>query len=157
MECASEISQGGVALFVDSAAGAMGPDFGRNSEYFYNPLINSVKIQVAGVSSQLYDPEMRRYHHWDAILKGFAHDLHKDAALPSIDQTTFFQNRYGLWLDFRTSDDNAAHGSARNIDGSISLKLGRTKQAAGEINCYVYLVMDAHLNIEGGRVKEVIW
>ena len=41
-------------LFEDPAVGAMGPAFGRNSEFYYNPLITKVQVTVEGIPNQLY-------------------------------------------------------------------------------------------------------
>jgi len=50
---------------------------------------------------------MHPYEHWDEIVKGFA------CKNSSTDMTTYFRNRYALWLDFRSSDDPKLHGSGR--------------------------------------------
>src|SRR6218665_1666350 len=152
--------KGVLLLFEDPAAGAMGPAFGRNSESFYNPLINKVTVTVEGIPSQLYSQGLLPYQHWDEIFKSFAREYLKDSELPAMDQTTFFQNRYGLWLDFRTSDDQTVHGSGRRIENAsegITLQLEKTAQAAGALNCYVYLVLDAQLNIGNGKLISCIW
>jgi len=55
--------KGILLLFEDPAVGAMGPDFGRNSEFYYNPLIMEVKVTVDGNQNQLYEngmPSLRR-------------------------------------------------------------------------------------------------
>jgi len=94
-------------FFEDPAPGAMGPAFGRNSEFYYNPRITKVQVTVEGIPNQLYAQGMLPYQHWDEIVKGFAC---KDS---STDMSTNYQNRYGLWLDFRSSDDEKLHGSGR--------------------------------------------
>ena len=115
-------------------------------------------MTVEGQPNQLYAQGMLPYQHWDEITKGFFRETLKDSELPSTDHTTYFQNRYGLWLDFRSSDDNTLHGSGRRIENAsegVTLQLDKTAQAAGALNCYVYLVMDAQLNIGNGQLKEV--
>ena len=152
--------KGVLLLFEDPAAGAMGPAFGRNSEFFYNPLITKIQVTVEGIPNQLYSQGMLPYQHWDEIVKGFVREYLKDAELPAMDQTTFFQNRYGLWLDFRTSDDQTVHGSGRRIENAsegITLQLEKTVQAAGVLNCYVYLLIDAQLNIGDGKLVSSVW
>jgi hypothetical protein len=58
----------------------------------------------------------------------------KDTENSSTDHTNYFQNRYGLWLDFRFSADEKMHGSgvklARLADGII-VQMTKTAQAAG--------------------------
>ena len=85
----------------------MGPAFGRNSEFYYNPRITKVQVTVEGIPTQLYAQGMLPYQQRDEIVKGFAC---KDS---STDMSTYYQNRYGLWLDFRSNDDQKLHGSGR--------------------------------------------
>jgi len=152
--------KGVLLLFEDPAAGAMGPAYGRNSEYFYNPLITKVQVTVEGVPNQLYAQGLLPYQHWDEVTKGWFRESFRDADLATNDQTTYFQNQYGLWLDFRTTDDQTLHGSGRRIENAsegITLQLDKTAQTAGTLNCYIYLLMDAQLNIGNGQFISAIY
>ena len=152
--------KGVLLLFEDPAAGAAGPAYGRNSEYYFNPLITKVQVTVEGIPNQLYAQGLLPYQQWDEVVKGWFRESLKDAGLPSTDQSTFFQSRYGLWLDFCTSDDHNLHGSGRRIQNAsegITLQLDKTSQTAGTINCYIYLLMDAQLNIAGGKVIATVF
>jgi len=60
-----------------------------------------------------------------------------------------------LWLDFGSSDDLKLHGSGRRVENAlegVTLQLDKNAQTAGPLNCYVYLLMDAQLNIGDGRL-----
>jgi len=97
---------------------------------------------------------MLPYQQRDEIVKGFAC---KDS---STDMSTYYQNRYGLWLDFRSSDDQKLHGLGRRVENAaegVMLQLDKTAELAGPLNCYVYLVMDAQLNIGSGQLISVIF
>ena len=107
--------KGILLLFEDPAAGAMGPAFGSNSEFYYNPLITRVQIAEAGVPCQLYAQRMLRYQHWEEIVKKFVHENLIGTGLPSTNFTTYIQSRYALWLDFRNTDDRRLHGSGRRV------------------------------------------
>jgi hypothetical protein len=48
-----------------------GPAYGRNSEFYYNPLIKSVNITVEGVPNVLYPQGTQSYQLWDEIIKGW--------------------------------------------------------------------------------------
>jgi len=141
--------KGILLLIEDPAVGAMGPAFGRKSEFYYNPLITKVLVTVEGIPNQLYAQGMLLYHHWDEIVKEFAREDLKGAELSSTDITTYFRSRYGLWLDFRSSDDRKLHGSGRLVENAsegVTLQLDKNTQTAGPLNCYIYLLMDAQLN-----------
>jgi len=113
-----------------------------------------VQVTVEGIPNQMYAQGMLLYQHWDEIVKGFAC---KDA---STDMSTYYQNRYGLWLDFQSSDDQKRHGSGRRVENAsegVTLQLDETAEPAGPLNCYIYLVMDAQLNIGSGQLISVIF
>ena len=144
--------KGILLLFEDPAVGAMGPAFGRNSEFYYNPLVTKVQVMVEGIPNQLYAQGMFQYHE---IVKEFAREDLKGAELSSTDISTYFRSRYALWLDFRSSDDRKLHGSGRRVENAsdgVTLQLDKNAQTAGPLNCYVYLLMDAQLNIGDGRL-----
>jgi len=146
--------KGVLLLFKDPAPGAMGPAFGRNSEIYYIPRITKVQVTVEGIPNQLYAQGMLAYQHWDKIVKGFA------CTDSSTDMSTYYRNRYGLWLDFRSSDDQKLHGSGRRVGSAsegVTLQLDKTPEPAGPLKCYVYIVMDARLNIGSGQLIYVIF
>jgi hypothetical protein len=147
-------------LFEDPSAGAMGPSYGRNSEYFYNPLITNVNVTVEGMPNKLYPQGMKPYQHWNEIKRGWLKEYMKDTENSSTNHTNYFQNRYGMWLDFRMSGNEKMHGSGikleRLSDGMI-VQITKTAQAAGTLYCYVYALMDAQLNIEDCRYLTSIY
>jgi len=147
--------KGILLLFEDPAVGAMGPEFGRNSEFYYNPLITKLQVTVEGIPNPAYAKGMLPYHHWDEIVKEFAREDFKGAELSSTDISTYFRSRYALWLDFRSSDDRKLHGSGRRVENAsegVTLQLDKNAQTAGQLNCYVYLLMHAQLNIGDDRL-----
>jgi len=81
--------KGILLLFEDPAVGAMWPAFGRNSEFYYNPLITKVQVTAEGIPNQLYAQGMLPYQHWDEIVKEFAREDLKSAKLPSTDISTY--------------------------------------------------------------------
>jgi len=101
---------------------------------------------------------MLPHHHWEEIVKEFRQE---DTYRSSTNMfTTYFRSRYASWLDFRSSDNRKLHGSGRRVENAsegITLQLEKTAQPAGAINCYIYLLMDAQLNIDGGRFKDVLY
>jgi len=146
--------KGVLLLFEDPAPGGMGPAFGRNSEFYYNPCITNVQVTVEGIPNQLYAQGMLPYQHWDEIVKGFA------CKNSSTDMSTYFRNRYALWLDFRSSDDQTIHGSGRRVENAsegVTLQLDKNTEPAGPLYCYVYLLMDAQLNIGNGQLISAIF
>ena len=94
--------------------------FARDTEEFYNPKITKVEVTVEGVPNELYAQNMEYRHQYDEIVKHFSEGhlkgagwVHKDLQLHNINIALYYTNKYALWLDFQTIDDNALHGSGR--------------------------------------------
>jgi len=71
-----------------------------------------------------------------------------------------FQTVKFFYNNFRSSDDRKLYGSGRRVENAsegITLQLDKTAQPAGAINCYIYLLMDAELNIGDGRLIGVMY
>ena len=61
---------------------------------------------------------------------------------------------------FRTIDENALHGTGRRIENApegITLKIEKKAESAGNLNAYIYLIMDAKLNIQNGAFVSDIY
>ena len=68
-------------------------------------------------------------------------------------QGEYLVNKYTLWLDFRMIDENKLHGTGRRIENTlegITLQIEKKEESAGALNAYIYLIMDAQLNIQNG-------
>ena len=94
--------------------------FARDTEEFYNPKITKVEVTVEGVPNELYAQNMEYKHQYDEIVKHFAEGrlkeagaIQKDLQLHNINIASYYTDKYALWLDFRTIDDNRLHGSGR--------------------------------------------
>ena len=94
--------------------------FARDTEEFYNPKITKVEVTVEEVPNELYAQNMEYRHQYDEIVKHFAEGrlkeagaIQKDLQLHNVDIASYYTNKYALWLDFRTIDDNRLHGSGR--------------------------------------------
>ena len=94
--------------------------FTRDTEKFFNPKITKVEVTVEGVPNELYAQNMEYRHQYDEIVKHFAEGwlkeagaIQKDLQLHNVNIASYYTNKYALWLDFRTIDDNRLHGSGR--------------------------------------------
>ena len=84
----------------------------------------------------------------------------KDLAQADVNLGEFLTNKYSLWLDLRTSDDDRLHGSGRRIENAsegITFQITKKAEMAGALNIYLSVVMDAQLNIEDGRFVSVAY
>ena len=60
----------------------------------------------------------------------------------------------------RTSDDDTLHGSGRRVENAsegVTIQITKKAETAGALNMYLYVVMDAQLNIENGRFVNALY
>ena len=94
--------------------------FARDTEEFYNPKIMKVEVTVEVVPNELYAQNMEYRHQYDEIVKHFAEGqlkeagaIQKDLQLHNVNIASSYADKYALWLDFRTIDNNRLHASGR--------------------------------------------
>ena len=94
--------------------------FTRDTEEIFSPKITKVEVTVEGVPNELYAQNMEYRHQYDEIVKHFAEGrlkeagaIQKDLQLHNVNIVSYYIDKYALWLDFRTIDDNRLHGSGR--------------------------------------------
>ena len=158
--------KGILILFVDPAAAGGGANYARDTEKFYNPKIKKVSVTLDGNPNQLFASGMKPHHHFDEIRKLFADGKHrnlstvaKELELADVSLQDYLTSKYGLWLDMRTTDDDALHGSGRKIEGakSIHIEIEKEGETAGNLEAHVYYVQDAQLNFEDGRLISTVY
>ena len=72
----------------------------------------------------------------------------------------YLTDRYALCLDFRMIDENELHGMGRRIENAsegITLQIEKKAESAGALNAYIYLIMDAQLNIQNGAYISAVY
>ena len=141
--------------------------FARDTEEFYNPKITKVEVTVEGVPNELYAQDMEYRHQYDEIVKHFAEGqlkeagaIQKDLQLHNVNIASYYTDKYALWLDFRTIDDNRLHISGRrlgNTSEGIRLQITKKAESAGKLSCYLYIFQDAQINIRDAQFLNVVY
>ena len=141
--------------------------FARDTEEFYNPKITKVEVTVEGVPNELYAQNMEYRHQYDEIIKFFSEGhlkgagwVQKDLQLHNINIVSYYTNKYSLFLDFRTIDDNALHGSGGRLENTsegIRLQITKKAESAGKLSCYLYIFQDAQINISDAQFLNVLY
>ena len=141
--------------------------FARDTEEFYNPKITKVEVTVEGVPNELYAQNMEYRHQYDEIVKHFAEGrlkeagaTQKDLQLHNVNIASYYTDKYALWLDFRTIDDNRLHGSGRRLENTsegIRLQITKKAESAGKLSCYMYLYQDSQVNISDAQFLNVVY
>ena len=124
---------------------------------------------MEGKPNQLYVQGMRSFEQYDEICKYFAEGKQKDnnanevqkhLQLHDLSVREYLTDKYALWLDFRTIDENALHGMGRRIENAsegITLQIEKKAESAGNLNAYIYLIVDAQLNIQNEAFVTAIY
>ena len=83
---------------------------------------------MEGKPNQLYTQGMRSFEQYDEICKYFtegkqrdndANEIQKRFQLYDLSLGEYLTDRYALWLDFRTIDENELHGTGRRIENAL--------------------------------------
>ena len=136
----------------------------RDTSKFYNPKIQKVSVIVEGKLNQLYAQGMRSFEQYDETHKYFAegkqkdnnaNEVQKQLQLYGFNVGEYLTGKYALWLDFRTIDENSLQGKGRRI--GTTLQTEKKAESAGSLNAYIYLIMDAQLNIQNGAYVSVLY
>ena len=112
---------------------------------------------------------MRSFEEYDEICKCFtegkqkdnnANEIQKHLQLHDLNVGEYLTDKYSLWLDFRTIDENSLHGTGRRIENAsegITLQIEKKAESARPLNAYLYLIMDAQLNIQNGAYVSAVY
>ena len=93
------------------------PPYIWETEEFYNLKIQKVEMTIEGVPNQFYSQGMRPYQQWVEARKFFAPGCNchpetgaiaKDLALGDVTLAEFLTNKFALWLDLHTTNDDNA-------------------------------------------------
>ena len=82
-----------------------------------------------------------------------ANKIQKHLQLHDLSLGEYFINKYALWLDFRTIDENKLHGTGRHIENAsegITLKIEKKSRICWGSQCL-------HLPHHGCSVKHPKW
>ena len=117
----------------------------------------------------LYAQGMKSYEQYDEICKNFAegkqrdndaNEIQKHLQLYDLSLGDYLVTRHALWLDFRMIDENELHGTGRHIEialEGITLQIEKKEESAGALNAYIYLIINAQLNIQNGTYVSAVY
>ena len=139
--------------------------FSRDMRKFHNPKIEKVTVTIEGKPNQLYSQGMRSFEQYDKAGKYFtegrlANEVQAQLQLYNLSVGEYLVNKYGLWLDFRTIDENELHRTGRKIGntlGGITIQVEKKAESVGALKAYIYLIMDAQLNIQCGAYVSAVY
>ena len=120
---------------------------------------------MEGKLNQLYAQGMTSFEQYDEAHKylaegRLANDAQVQLQLYDVSLGEYLVNKYALWLDFRMIDENELHGMGKRIENAsegITLQIEKKEESAGALNAYIYVIMDAQLNIQNGAYVSTIY
>ena len=87
-------------------------------------------------------------------------EVQKQLKLHDLSIRAYLDNKYALWLTFRMIDENTLFGMGRKIEDAsegITLQIESKGESPEPLNAYIYLIMDAQLNIQNGMFVSTIY
>ena len=112
---------------------------------------------------------MRSFEQYDETCKYFiegklrdndANEIQKHLQLYGLSLGEYLVDKYALWLDLRMIDENELHRTGRRIENAlegITLQIEKKEESAGTLYAYIYLIMDAQLNIQNGTYVSAVY
>ena len=108
---------------------------------------------------------MRSFEQYDEICKYFtegrlANEVQAQLQLYDVSLGEYLTDMYALWLDLRTKYENELHGTGRRIENAsegITLQIEKKAESVGALDDYIYLIMDAQLNIQNGAYISAVY
>ena len=117
--------------------------------------------------NELYAQNMEYRHQCDESLKHFgegrlkeAGAIQKDLQMHNVNIASYYTDKYALWLDFRTIDDNRLHGSGRRLENTSEgtrLQITKESGSASKLSCYLYIFQDTQINISDAHFLNVVY
>ena len=143
--------KGILLLFVEPyVAGA------RQAETYFNPDVTKVSVTVNGSPNRLYNNGLEGTDVWEEVKRFF---LKAENKTQHMNVTKFYtEDKFGLMIDLRSMADHSMHGSGTrlvNTKDGVQLELERKASGSGNVNCHIYVISDAQMNILGRQLESV--
>jgi hypothetical protein len=121
----------------------------RDSEEFPNPNIKEIKITI-GQPNKVYSTGYEEVHQWDEIFKHFASEDCKIGDRVYLTVNRYYtDNKYALWIDLRSTEDNNLHGTGREQSKEdINLAIKKKNNGDGNYTMHIFVVADARVVIK---------
>ncbi len=131
-------------------------DGAADSEKFVDPKIEDVQITIEGIANQVFAQGMRPLDQWPEIKKHFMNEKNKINEVSWIDLEKYHaENKFGLWIDLRTTDDNMLHGTGRKLQNTQDgIQLAMKIKEVNKI-MHIFVVCDAQFQIQNRQLISV--
>lgn len=133
--------------------------YDSESTSFQNPDVTNVDVTIEGISHKVFKQGLKPYQQWDEIKRHCMPEDLKGTENSHIDATSFFAgDKFGLWVDLRSTEDNSLHGSGlRLVNTKDGVQLAMTRSSTEEYTMYIFVVADAQVNIQNNQLKAILF
>ena len=128
----------------------------RDSEKYVFPDLTKVYVTINGMSSMIYRDGLVPSDFWEEVNRFLVRKENKTEHMTP--KLFMAGDRFGLLVDFRSMSDHTMHGSGVrlvNSSAGVQLRLERNTSGSGTINCQVFAICDAVLNVLGNKIHSV--
>ena len=125
----------------------------RDSEKFVNPDIKSININIDGMPNRLFSKGMIQSDFWESIKR-------RMGGSGKVKEEDFYTDKFALWIDLRTFYDNGIHGGGLHINTTrdgVKLEIKRKVGGTGKIQCHMFVVADAFMEIMNTELKSILY
>jgi len=126
----------------------------HDSEKFVFPDLKKVKVTINGSPNMMYNEGIVATDLWRESRRFFVREKNKTEHMNL--KLFLAGDRFGLLVDLRSMADRSMHGSGVRLVNStdgVQLELERETSGSGNINCQVFVISDAQLNIIDKQVQ----
>jgi len=133
-----------------------------DSEKFVNPQIESIEITIEGVANKLFSQGYTPRHLWKEARRYFGqmvsnHDI-------DMNEVKFLRDKFCLFIDLRSFKSIKHHGQGLrviNTKDGVQLQIKKKDTHVGDtdenIYTHIYVLSDAMLTVEGGKLKSIMY
>ena len=106
----------------------------------------------------LYNNGLEGIDIWEEVKRFFSKEKNKTQHMNS--KKFYTDKKFGLLIDLRSMADPAMHGSGTrlvNTKDGVQLELERNASGSGNVNCHVFVISDAQMNIINRQLESVLY
>ena len=130
----------------------------RDSEKYVFLDLMKVSVTINGSPNMLYNNGIESKDMWEEARCFFVKEKNKTEHM---DMKKFYTgDKFGLVIDMRSMADQTMRGSGNQILNSadgVQLEIERKAEGSGKVNCHIFVISDAQLNIQNRQFNSVTY
>ena len=127
-----------------------------DSEKYIFPDLKKISVTINGSPDMRYSNGIKSLNIWSEVSRIFMKDKYKPQHMTL--KKFYTDDKFGLLINLRSMASQKMHGSGTRLVNStdgIQLRIERHAKGTGQVNCHVFVISDAQLNIVGKQLDSV--